>query len=174
MALGRREFLWLGAVGAVGAIAGTLVGAFGPRSARGAAGLLAYSFQDLDGRYTRLRDWSSPLLLCNFWATWCAPCREEVPLLIAAKRDFAAKGLEIAGIGIDQADNLRNFVKEFKIDYPILTASGDMSELLRALGDGAAALPYSVLLDRQRRVAYSKLGVWSKPELEREVQAAIG
>lgn len=174
MALARRDVLALGGVALAAAAAGVFVGAVPWQSRDGAATLLASTFQDLDGRPTRLDALSSPVLLCNFWATWCAPCREEVPLLIAAKRDFSAKGLEIAGIGIDRADKLSNFAKEYAINYPILVAGDDASELLRTLGDGAAALPYSVVLDRDRRVAYRKLGAWTKDELEREIHTAIG
>lgn len=174
MALGRREFIALGGVGAVAALAGVLVGGPGLRSANAAAKLLAYSFQDLEGRTAHLRDWRSPVLLCNFWATWCAPCREEIPLLVSARRDFAASGLEIAGIGIDQAAKLRRFAHDFKVNYPILTTEADSSDLLRSLGDNAAALPYSILLDARRRISYRKLGAWSKLELEREIRAAIG
>ena len=174
MALARRELLALGGVAAVAAAAGALVGALRWQSTSGTAALLDAPFHDLDGRPKRLADFPSPLLLCNFWATWCAPCREEVPLLVAAKRDFARKGLEIAGIGIDRADKLQKFSKEYAINYPVLAASQDASALLRVLGDREAALPYSVLLDRQRRVAYRKLGAWTKRELEREIRAAIG
>jgi thiol-disulfide isomerase/thioredoxin len=175
MALGRRELLALGGVGAAAAIAGALVGALGPRtSSSGAAKLLGYPFKDLDGRPTRLRDWPSRVLLCNFWATWCAPCREEIPLLISARQHHAANGMEVAGIGIDQVDKLRSFANEYSIPYPILTTADNSTELLGLLGDGPAALPYSVLLDAERRVTYRKLGAWSRAELEREIQAAIG
>lgn len=174
MALARRELLALGGVAAVAAATGALVGMLRWQSTSGTTALLESPFHDLDGRPKRLADFSSPLLLCNFWATWCAPCRQEVPLLIAAKRDFSSNGLEIAGIGIDRADKLEKFSKEYGINYPVLTATQDATELLRALGDREAALPYSVLLDRERRVAYRKLGVWTKRELEREIRAAIG
>lgn len=174
MGLARRELLALGGVGAAAAVAGALVGALGLQSANGAAALLAYSFQDLGGRGTRLRDWSAPVLLCNFWATWCAPCREEIPLLVAARRQYAAKGLEIAGIGVDQPAKLRSFANDFGVDYPILVAGADSSDLMRELGNRAAALPYSVLLDRRRRITYKKLGAWERTELEREIRAAIG
>lgn len=174
MALGRRDFLALAGVGAAAAAAGALVGALGRQSTSGAAALLGYAFQDLEGRPTRLREWTASVLLCNFWATWCAPCREEIPLLVAARREHAANGFEIAGIGIDQAGKLKSFAKDFGVDYPILVAGADSGDLLRALGNNAAALPYSVILDRERRVTYRKLGAWSKPELERELLAAIG
>jgi thiol-disulfide isomerase/thioredoxin len=174
MAPARREVLAFGAVAVTAVAAGVLVGTVPWRSRDRAQVLLASSFQDLEGRPARLASLSSPLLLCNFWATWCAPCREEVPLLVAAKRDFSVKGLEIAGIGIDRADKLASFAKDYGINYPILVAADDVTELLRRLGDEAAALPYSVLLDRDRRIAYRKLGAWTKAELEREIRAAIG
>ena len=174
MAIARRELLALGGVAAVAAVAGTVVGGVRWKSSTNASTLLASSFEDLEGRPARLSDLSSSLLLCNFWATWCAPCREEVPLLVAAKRHFSAKGLEIAGIGIDRVDKLRIFVKEYAINYPILVASEDASEMLRTLGDREAALPYSVLLDRGRRITYRKLGAWTKAELEKEILSAMG
>jgi len=114
------------------------------------------------------------VLLCNFWATWCPPCREEVPLLIAAKQQFASKGFEIAGIGIDNVAKLREFASKYKISYPVLIATGRTPDLLRDLGDNTAALPYSVLLDRERRLVRRKLGAWTQAELEREIAALIG
>lgn len=174
MDLGRRKLLALGAVGAAAAVAGAMIGTLGRQSTIGAAALLSHPFQQLDGRATQLRDWEQRLILCNFWATWCAPCREEIPLLVAAKQQFAGYDLEIAGIGIDRAANLQQFANEYRINYPILTVAGDPSELLRVLGDESGALPYSVLLDPKRRISYRKLGVWSKSELDREIRAAIG
>lgn len=95
-------------------------------------------------------------------------------MLVAAKRDFSAKGLEIVGIGIDRVDKLKIFAREYGINYPILVASENATEMLLALGNREAALPYSVLLDRGRRVAYRKLGAWKKAELEEEILSAIG
>jgi thiol-disulfide isomerase/thioredoxin len=174
MRLGRREFLALGAIGGAAAAAGALLGVLGLQGEGSAEPLLAESFVDLDGRPTRLGDWSSPVLLCNFWATWCDPCREEVPLLVAARQRFAPNGFEVAGIGVDNAAKLRQFAKDYDVPYPVLVAGGGAPDLLRVLGNKAAALPYSVIVDRQRRITYRKLGAWKKAELEREIRAAIG
>lgn len=174
MPLGRRELLALGAIGAAAAAGGAVVAALGIQAGSGAAALLAEPFADLEGRTTRLRDWSAPILLCNFWATWCEPCREEVPLLIAAKQQFAARGFQIVGIGVDDGEKLRQYAAKYHIRYPIVVATGRTPNLLRALGDKAAALPFSVLLDRERRIAHRKLGAWNKSELEREIEAVIG
>lgn len=174
MPLARRELLALGAVGAAAAAAGAVFGLLGLHGKSDATALLSQPLADLDGRVTRLRDWPSPVLLVNFWATWCAPCREEIPLLVAAKRQYAANAFEIAGIGFDDAAKLRQFASTYGITYPVLVGPPETPDLLQALGDNAAALPYSVLLDRKRRIAYRKLGAWSKSELEREIKALIG
>lgn len=159
-------------------MAATAVGAFfGIRRFRPTSEvsqLLAEPFTDFQGHTFRLRDLSAAALLCNFWATWCEPCREEIPLLVAAKQHYGVDSLEIVGIGIDSASKLRQFSENYRIQYPILVATDHTAELMRELGNNAAALPYSVLLDRQRRIAYRKLGAWRKSELDREIEAAIG
>lgn len=174
MPLARRQLLALGGIGAAAAVAGALFGALRLQSEGSAATLLAQPFVDLDGRTTRLRDWAAPVLLCNFWATWCQPCREEIPLLVAAKQKFALDGLEIAGIGFDDAAKMQQFAAKYAISYPILVGPAGTPDLLRTLGDKAAALPFSVVLNRARRISYRKLGAWSKSELEREIRAAMG
>jgi peroxiredoxin len=95
-------------------------------------------------------------------------------LLIAAKQHFVANGLEIAGIGVDLAPKLQEFANQYAINYPVLTAAGDIGALMRELGDRPGALPYSVLIDHKRRIAYRRLGAWTKTELDREIRAAMG
>src|SRR5262245_2343842 len=104
MALGRRDALILGAVGVAAAAAGAVGGVLALQARSGAAQLLAARFPDLSGKPRRLLDWQGQVILCNFWATWCTPCREEIPLLVEARRQRAKDGLEIVGIGIDRAD----------------------------------------------------------------------
>src|SRR5262245_46766304 len=141
MASSRREALAIAGVGLAAAIAGALFGAFALQSRSGAAQLLAARFTDLDGRPRRLRAWQGSALLCNFWATWCAPCREEVPLLVAAKQQWLPSGTEIVGIGIDSVDKIREFSKNYKINYPVLVADATAIELIRRLGNRAGGLP---------------------------------
>ncbi len=167
MALRRRELLVLGGTGLAAAGAGALVGVLALQSRSGAAELLAARFEDLEGRGRRLIDWQGRALLCNFWATWCAPCREEVPLLIAAKQQQPANGAEIVGIGIDSADKIREFAANFKINYPLLVADATAINLLRQLGNSAGALPFTVLIDRSGALAYRHLGVLSRQDLDR-------
>ena len=151
-----------------------MVGALFVQSGSGAARLLSASFVDLEGRTRRLLEWRGQVVVCNFWATWCAPCREEVPLLVAAKQQYAAKALEIVGIGIDQAAKIRDFAVNFRINYPMLVAGSEAIELMRELGNKAGALPYTVLLDRSGRLAGQRLGAFRKEELAQVLTALLG
>src|SRR5438034_11123756 len=101
MALARREALILGAIGAGAAVAGGLLGALALQAQGGAADLLATPFRDLSGARRTLREWRGRVVLCNFWATWCAPCREELPMLIAVREDLGAEVPEIVGTGFE-------------------------------------------------------------------------
>ena len=166
MAPGRRDALILGATGLGALLAGSVVGALALQSSSGAADLLAASFVVLTGRPRSVREWQGRVLLCNFWATWCEPCREEVPLLIAAQQQYLAKGLTIVGIGIDSAENIRQFSATYGISYPSLIGSADVFMLLRRLGNRSGGLPYTVVLDRKGALASRKLGAFRREELD--------
>lgn len=167
MAIGRREFLVLGAAGAAAALAGALAGAFALQSRSGAAELLAARYPDLEGNPRRLLDWQGRVLLCNFWATWCAPCREEVPILVQAKQQWGTNGVEIVGIGIDSADKIREFSKSYKINYPVLIANATALQLLRRLGNRSGGLPYSVILDPSGGIVHRHLGPLTAADMRR-------
>jgi thiol-disulfide isomerase/thioredoxin len=169
MSPGRRDLLILGGVAAVAAVAGGVAGALALQSRSGAADLLSASFPDLSGRRRRLSEWQGRPLVCNFWASWCAPCREELPLLDAAQREHASIGLQIVGIAVDNAANIREYVKVVKITYPILIAEGEAIPLMRRLGNRAGGLPFTVAVDVAGRVRGRKLGAYSAAELKAEL-----
>ncbi len=155
-------------------VAGSLAGALALQSRSGAADLLAASFVDLTGRPRPIREWQGRVLLCNFWATWCEPCREEVPLLVTAQQQYFARGLTIVGIGIDSAEKIRQFSAKYRIIYPSLVAGADSLTLLRRLGNRTGALPYSVVLDRNGALASRKLGAFARAELEQVLAGLLG
>jgi thiol-disulfide isomerase/thioredoxin len=173
MPASRRDLLILGAVGLAAAAAGALVGPMLVQSRSGAADLLAARFPDLAGRPRRLLEWQGRVLVCNFWATWCAPCREEIPLFVSLREKFVAKGVEIVGIGIDNAAKISEFVKIYKVSYPILVAGAEALELMRKLGNTSGGLPFTVFLDRQGRLVHRKLGPIKAPELEEKLAGLL-
>jgi thiol-disulfide isomerase/thioredoxin len=166
MTPGRRDTLVVGAVALAAAGAGALVGALALQSRSGAAALLSATYLDLSGRPRQLTEWHGRVLLCNFWATWCAPCREEMPMLAELREKYTAKGVEFVGIGIDPAAKLAEFAKSYQIHYPLLVADGGVASLMRSLGNGPGGLPFSVILDRSGSVAYRRLGILSRAEVE--------
>lgn len=173
MAIARREALILGGVGLAAAAAGAVVGVLALQSRSGAAALLAARFQDLDGRPRRLLEWQGRVLLCNFWATWCAPCREEIPLLVAAKQQWPTSSLEIVGIGIDSAEKIGEFARTYKVNYPVLVADATAIGLMRGLGNRSGALPYSVVFDRSGAVVERLLGAWTEGDLRRVLSGLL-
>jgi len=162
----RREILALVGVGLAAAAAGAVLGPFALQSTSGASELLSTVFPDLAGQPRRLREWHGRAAACNFWATWCAPCREEIPLLITLYDKYRKQGLDIVGIGVDKLPNIVEFAANLKITYPLLVGDARALDLMRSLGNEAGALPYSVILDRQGTVTYRKLGAFRQGELD--------
>jgi thiol-disulfide isomerase/thioredoxin len=173
---GRRETLILGAAGLAAAAAGFLLGPLILRSAGSgetgegtAAETLALGsavLPDLAGQSRKLSEWRGRILVCNFWATWCAPCREEIPMLMAARAKYAASGVEIVGIAVDNAANVGQFSSSLKISYPVLLAEASGLDLMRRLGNSTGGLPYTVVADRQGGVIRRKLGAMKQEDLE--------
>lgn len=173
MAPARRDLLILGAVATGAAVAGGVAGALALQSQSGAAELLSSSFPDLSSRVRRVSEWQGSTLLCNFWATWCGPCREELPLLEAAQQQHAANGLQVVGIAIDTAANIREYLKVVKVGFPVLVGEYQALALMRSLGNRSGGLPFSVVLDASGRMRHRKVGAYSANELRGELAGLL-
>lgn len=170
----RRDFLLLAAVGTLAAAGGAYLatGRF-PGIDTGVAGLLDVPVRDLDGRLRRIVEWKGRILVCNFWATWCAPCREEIPALGRLRAKFSSKGLEIVGIAIDQAAKVAEFVKVLEIAYPVLLADPGALERMKKLGNPGGGLPFTVVLDRQGNLVHRQLGPITEADFERRLASIV-
>lgn len=123
-----------------------------------AAALLGLSLPDVDGHEQRLDQWQGKVLVVNFWATWCEPCREEMPEFVRAQAGSGGKGLQFVGIAIDQPDKIRQFSKDLKLNYPSLVGGYGALELSKTFGNKLMALPFTLILDRNGRVAHAQMG----------------
>ena len=132
------------------------------------ATLLALSLPNAEGVEQSLGQWPGKVLVVNFWATWCAPCREEMPEFVRAQNEYGARGLQFVGIAVDQADKVEQFSKEFGLNYPSLIGGYGAVELSKTLGNRLAALPFTIVVDRQGRIAHTQLGPL-KPEKLRAI-----
>ena len=130
----------------------------GDGAGRDGAPLLAIALPDTDGKEQPLGQWKGKVLVVNFWATWCAPCREEMPEFVRVQAEFAPKGLQFVGIAVDQADKVQQFAAEIKLNYPALIGGYGAMELSKTLGNNLMALPFTVILDRSGKVAHTQLG----------------
>jgi len=120
---------------------------------------------DLDGQPRRLGEWDGRLVLVNFWATWCGPCRDEMPLLDHSGALFADKGLQVVGIAIDDAEAVRGFLKENPVRYPILLDVANGVDPSVIFGDTRQVLPFSVLIGRDGRIVDQRAGSFSQSSL---------
>jgi thiol-disulfide isomerase/thioredoxin len=166
----RRRVVALAAVGVVAVAAGAGSYVFvrdKRRDDRQAAveDLSVLELADPSGKPQRLSQWRGKVLVVNFWATWCEPCREEVPALVRAQMTLGPKGVQIVGIGIDSGPKILQFAKEYAINYPLAVAGVEIVELTRRLGNRAGGLPYTLVLDRQGRFASTHLGALTESTL---------
>ena len=166
-----RHWALLGAAGAV-AMALGLGFALWDRTPPDASALLALSLPDTNGKSQSLGQWRGKVLVVNYWATWCGPCREEMPEFVRAQRDLGPKGLQIVGIAIDQPAKVIEFAKELGLNYPALIGSYDAVDIAKPLGNRLAALPFTVVLDRTGQVAHTQFGPL-KPEQLRTIVNAL-
>lgn len=118
---------------------------------------------DAEGKSRRLSEFDGKLVLLNFWATWCGPCREEMPLLDATSEKFG-KDLHVVGVAIDDGEAVREFLKEYPVRYPILVSSEDDDLSLR-FGDTKSVLPYSVLIGRDGKILAQRAGYFTEKSL---------
>ena len=142
--------------------------------AEAASELMRLRLPDISGNDQSLAQWRNKVLVVNFWATWCEPCREEVPALVRVQAKYAANGVQVVGISVDSVDKVRKFANEYRIEYPLVIGSIAVIEVTRRLGNKAAGLPYTVVMDRSGRVVKTHLGAISEAELERAIRLASG
>ena len=173
----RDDRMWLVVFVAAAAVASGMhwrfprqAGGFTPVAQRVAAGDL--SLTQLDGSQWKLADHRGQVILINYWATWCEPCREEMPGLAALARTDAAKGLTIMGIAMDDGSDapsrVREFVSRMKVPYPVAFPAPT-----RQLGPREISIPTSVLIDRHGRIVKTYAGAVEHDDFAQDVAAVM-
>lgn len=127
-----------------------------------------FTFRTLDGRELRLSEFRGKVVLLNFWATWCPPCKEEMPIFEREYRRCKDKGFEVLAVNMDSSEeSLRKFLKENNYSFTILRPSEELERELRLMG-----YPTSYLLDREGKIYRIRLGVYR--ELEKDLKELLG
>jgi thiol-disulfide isomerase/thioredoxin len=135
------------------------------------SGLFEQLLPDASGIPHKLSQWQGKPLIVNFWATWCAPCVEEMPELSALQTELNAKGIQVIGIGVDSPENIENFAAKYRISYPLYVAGANGIELSRQLGNKNGGLPFTVLFDKNGVAAKTYLGRLQMTQLRSDLAA---
>jgi thiol-disulfide isomerase/thioredoxin len=130
------------------------------------AEMIDFTLPDLDGRPHPLSEWKGKLIVLNFWATWCPPCRDEIPLFIEMQEKYGARGLQIVGVAIDKKEDIASFRDFNFISYPLLYGQEEVLKLMASYGNRIGSLPYSVVIGRDGKVLGRKVGAYGHAELD--------
>jgi thiol-disulfide isomerase/thioredoxin len=164
----RRRLLLFAGVGAAAALSGAGVALLKRNSDTPAdvdPSFWRMSFDSPSGSALSMQAFRGKPLLVNFWATWCPPCVEEMPMLDAFFRQSSAKGWQLLGLAIDQPTAVRNFLQRTPVSYPIGLAGVGGSELSKVMGNDGGGLPFTVVIGGGGQMLRRKMGRISQGEL---------
>jgi len=132
-----------------------------------------FSHVDAMGKAVNAADYDGEVLLLNFWASWCAPCVEEMPMLSRVQQAHASEGLRVLGIALDDPARAADFAASMALSYPILLGGADVVVTGRRYGNHTGMLPFSVLIDRKGVIRWTQLGQLEGEKLEQEIRVLL-
>ena len=134
--------------------------------------LLNTQFNDYDGKSHPFSQWKGKVLVINFWATWCAPCREEMPYFSRIGAKYAVNGIQFIGISTDTPETVRRFAQQHGVSYPLLIGGPQIIALSTELGNRQSGLPFTLILDRNGEPLLTRTGRLPEAELENFLKSA--
>jgi len=127
-----------------------------------------FTLMDLDGNEISLSDFNGKVLILNFWATWCPPCREEIPDFVEVYNEYESKDVQFIGVSNEDISTLRSFVEDYNINYPILIDNANVASKW-----GINAIPTTFMLDRDGKVIFKNIGMMTREQLENNIKDAL-
>ena len=128
-----------------------------------------FTLPDVSGVVHDIDQWKGKVLVINFWATWCPPCLEEIPEFIRLQQSMGSKGLQFIGIAVDDAGPVEDFMATLKINYPVLIAGPEGTNLSVRFGNTLRIVPFSIVVDRTGRIRHSHHGVFRPDQVRDKV-----
>jgi len=127
---------------------------------------------DLQSKPRYLSEWDSPLLIVNFWAPWCPPCRREIPALVDIQQTYQ-ENVQLIGLSFDSPQNVTMFNDKYPMNYPLLIVQRESSEINTYFGNNSRALPYTAILNQQREIVFQHSGEISREQLEKQIKTLL-
>jgi thiol-disulfide isomerase/thioredoxin len=133
---------------------------------------LGFTMKDASGKDVTLSDYQGKVIMIDFWATWCAPCKVEIPHFVEFQERYGPKGLQILGISVDDtSEQLAPYIRDMKMNYPVLVGQG-RDDVQEAFGP-ILGVPVSVMISRDGKICATHTGLTEKDVFEREIQALL-
>jgi thiol-disulfide isomerase/thioredoxin len=136
--------------------------------------IFAATFADPAGHRQSLGQFEGKVVVLNFWATWCAPCREEMPAFARAERRWGPRGVQFVGLANEDPRRVERFGRDIGVSYPLWVGGEEVGEFSRRLGNRLGALPYTVILDATGTPKRAKVGAYSEAELDEVLKNVVG
>ncbi|WP_062308004.1 TlpA family protein disulfide reductase [Polynucleobacter sinensis] len=175
--MNRRQWIYISGISVVALILGILTSQWiyrtGLANDPAIKAFFSNDWKTPDGKSVNAEAWRGKVLVVNFWASWCPPCVEEMPTLDKLQQEFSAQNVLFVGIGIDSPSNIRQFLENTPVSYPIVIGGLEGSSLSKQMGNTQGALPYTIIIDARGKSTSSKLGKISEDELRKAIKAAL-
>ena len=169
-----RLFSWIiiAIIGAVALYAGVFFAKKQVQANNLSDDAVMFSLKDYQGNPHDQSEWANKVLLINFWATWCAPCREEMPMLADFQARYGEQGLQVLGIALDDVEPVQRFADSIDINYPLLMSDDTTPDLMYKHNE-VGAIPFSLITDKKGVIVETKLGVFTADELKAMIEPLL-
>ncbi len=125
-----------------------------------------FTLPDLQGEPLAISDWDGEVIALNFWASWCPPCVNEIPMFNDLQADYGDEGLQFVGVALDRLDDARDFAEKLELAYPTMQGVHDAMQVSELYGNADGLLPYTVIIDRQGRIVERFFGEVTRDDIE--------
>jgi len=132
-----------------------------------------FSLRDQHGSLRNVNEWDGKVLMVNFWATWCSPCKKEIPGFIALQAKYGKQGLQVIGVALDVESAVKTYSHDLDINYPVMAAEIAAAEISRRYGNRSTALPFTAFVGRDGKIVLTKAGELSQHEAEKILQPLL-
>ncbi|NOX43107.1 MAG: TlpA family protein disulfide reductase [Gammaproteobacteria bacterium] len=132
-----------------------------------------FSLPDVEGQTRNISEWDGKVTVVNFWATWCPPCRKEIPVLIELQETYENQGLQIIGVAIDSKEKVQDFMDTMGIEYPSLIGENNAIEISKNYGNRYSALPFTAIINRQGEITFTHRGELTREHVEEIIKPLL-